>query len=275
MPTPEEIFEFVGHSKVFSTLDLRSGYHQLPVRMKDKYKTAFWGIDEFGKDRLYQWKFLPFGLKNAPAEFQRVMDRVFAGLPFVKCYIDDILVFSENVKEHQKHLTMVLNRLMEHGLKLHPSKCTFFYPQVEYLGHMIYPGGLGVLKSKVEALASIPRPKDVSRLRAFLGLANYYRKFVANFSRMAKPLTMLTRNDQKWMWGDEQEAAFVELKARLASAPILRRPIPGRPYQLHTDWSTLGIGVVLTQMDDEGKEFVVAYASRSNNNAEAQYSSYE
>ena len=143
MPTPEEIFEAVGYSKVFSTLDLRSGYHQLPVRMEDKHKTAFWGIDEFGKDRLYQWKFLPFGLKNTPAEFQRVMDRVLAGLPFVKCYIDDILVFSENVKEHQKHLTMVLNHLMEHGLKLHPSKCTFFYPQVEYLGHMIYPRGLG------------------------------------------------------------------------------------------------------------------------------------
>ena len=199
MPTPEEIFEAVGYSKVFSTLDLRSGYHQLPVRMEDKHKTAFWGIDEFGKDRLYQWKFLPFGLKNAPAEFQRVMDRVLAGLPFVKCYIDDILVFSENVKEHQKHLTMVLNRLMEHGLKLHPSKCTFFYPQVEYLGHMIYPRGLGVLKSKVETLASIPRPKDVSRLRAFLGLANYYRKFVANLSRMAKPLNILIRIDQEWM----------------------------------------------------------------------------
>ena len=98
---------------------------------------------------------------------------------------------------------MVLNRLMEHGLKLHPSKCTFFYPQVEYLGHMIYPGRLGVLKNKVEALASIPRPKDVSRLRVFLGVANYYSKFVANFSRMAKPLTILTRNDQEWMWGDE------------------------------------------------------------------------
>ena len=176
---------------------------------------------------MYQWKFLPFGLTNAPTEFQTVMDRVLAWLPFVKCYIDDILVFSENGKEHREHLTMVLKRLVEHGLKLHPSKCTFFYSQVAYLGHMIYPGGLGVLKGKVEALASIPRPKDVCRLRAFLGLVNYYQKFVANFSRIAKPLTMLTQNDQEWMWGDGHEAKFVELKAILASAPILWRPISG------------------------------------------------
>ena len=141
---------------------------------------------------------------------------------------------------------MVLKRLVEHGLKLHPSKCTFFYSQVGYLGHMIYPTGLGVLKDKVEAFASIPRPKDVSRVGASIGLANYYRKFVANFSHIAKPLTMFTQNDQEWVWGDGQEVAFVKLKARLAFAPILRRPIPGRPYQLHRDWSTLGIGVVLT-----------------------------
>ena len=275
MPTPEEIFNAVGHAKVFSTLDLRSGYHQLLIRERDKQKTAFWGIDEFGKDRLYKWKFLPFGLKNAPAEFQRVMDRVLAGLVFTKCYIDDILTFSRNRKQHREHLRQVLERLIQHGLKLHPGKCRFFYSQVEYLGHMIYPGGIGVMNSKIEALNGIPRPRDVSWLRAFLRLANYYRKFVQSFSKIAKPLTSLTRTDQDWIWGDEQEAAFLELKSRLASAPILRRPIPGRPYQLHTDWSTLGIGAVLTQMDDEGQEFVVAYASRSNNNAEAQYSSYE
>jgi hypothetical protein len=104
MPTPEEIFDSVGHTKVFSTLDLRSGYHQLLIREQDKQKAAFWGIDEFGKDRLYQWKFLPFGLKNAPAEFQRVMDRVLAGLLFAKCYIDDILIFSKNRKQHRDHL---------------------------------------------------------------------------------------------------------------------------------------------------------------------------
>jgi hypothetical protein len=275
MPTPEENFEAIGHAKVFGTFDLRSGYHQIGLRKEDKEKTAFWGIDKDGKDRLYQWKFLPFGLKNALTKFQRIMDRVFSGLEFVKCYIDDIIVFSTSSQKHRAHLADVLARLRFHGLKLHPGKCKFYCDRVEYLGHMIYPEGLGVVASKVEVVMSIPKPRDVSRLRAFLGLCNYYRKFVKTFSAIAKPLTMLTRLDQPWIWGDEQEAAFGQLKDRLASAPILRRPIAGRTYQLYTNWSTLGIGAVLTQMDDDGKEFVIAYPSRSNNNAEAQYSLYE
>jgi hypothetical protein len=246
MPTPEENFEAIGHAKVFSTLDLRSGYHQIGLREEDKEKTAFWGIDKDGKDRLYQWKFLPFGLKNTPAEFQRVMDRVFSGLEFVKYYIDDIIVFSTNTQKHRTHLTEVFARLRLHGLKLHPCKYKFYCDRVEYLGHMIYSGGLGMVASKVEVVMSIPRPRDVSRLRAFLGLCNYYRKFIKTFSAIAKPLTMLTRLDQPWIWGDEQEAAFGQLKDRLVSAPILRRPIAGRTYQLHTDWSILGIRAVLT-----------------------------
>jgi hypothetical protein len=160
-------------------------------------------------------------------------------------------------------------------LKLHPSKCKFYCDRVEYLGHMIYLGGLGVVASKVEVVMPIPKPRDVSRLRAFLGLCNYYRKFVKTFSAIAKPLTILTRNDQPWIWRDELEAAFQQLKEHLALAPILQRPIAGRTYQLHTDWSALGIGAVLMQMDDDGKEFVIAYASWSNNNIEAQYNSYE
>jgi hypothetical protein len=121
-------------------------------------------------------------------------------------------------------------RLRLHGLKLHPDKCKFYYDRVEYLSHMIYPGGLGMVASKVEVVISIPKPRDVSRLRAFLGLCNYYHKFVKTFSAIAKPLTMLTRSDQLWIWKDEQEAAFGQLKDRLASVPILRRPIAGRMY---------------------------------------------
>ena len=121
----------------------------------------------------------------------------------------------------------------------------------------------------------MPRPADVSRVRAFMGLANYYRQFVKGFSSLAKPLTKLTKIDQDWQWEDEQEQAFQELKTQLSSAPILRRPIRGRHFQLHTDWSAVGLGAVLTQRDDEDKEFVVAYASRSNNAAKAKYSSYE
>jgi hypothetical protein len=122
MPTPEENFEAIGHAKVFSTLDLRSRYHQIGLREEDKEKTAFWRIDTDDKDRLCQWRFLPFGLKNAPAEFQRVIDRIFSGLEFVKCYIDDIMVFSISEKKHRAHLIEVFVRLRLHGLKLHPDK---------------------------------------------------------------------------------------------------------------------------------------------------------
>jgi hypothetical protein len=170
------------------------------------------------------------------------MDRVFSGLEFVKCYIDDIIVFSTSAQKHRTHLADVFAKLRLHGLKLHPGKCKFYCDRIEYLGHMIYPGGLGVVASKVEVIMSIPKPRDMSRLRAFLGLCKYYRKFVKTFSAIVKPLTMLTRLDQPWIWRDEQEATFGQLKDRLVLAPILRRPIAGRTYQLHTDWSTLGIG---------------------------------
>jgi hypothetical protein len=203
------------------------------------------------------------------------MDRILAGLDFVQCYIDDIVVYSDIVEEHQIHLQIMFERLKVHGLRLHPRKCKFFQESVEYLGHVIYPGGLGVQQAKVEAITRIPHPTNVSRVRAFMGLVNYYYMYVKGFSLMAKPLNMLLKLDQEWQWGNEQERTFVELKARLVVAPILRRPIRGCPFQLHIDWSMLGLRMMLTQCDDEGKEFVVAYASRSNNIAKSCYSSYK
>jgi len=247
----------------------------LPIREEDKAKTTFRAINSHGKDCLYQWKFLPFGLKNVLAKFQRVMDRILTGLDFVRGYIDDTVVYSDTMEEHQIHLQIMFKRLKFHGLRLHLRKCRFFQESVEYLGHVIYLGGLGVQQAKVEAITCILRPTDVSGVHAFMGLANYYRMYVKGFIAMAKPLNMLLKLDQEWQWGDEQEQAFVELKAKLVTAPILRRPIRGCPFQLHIDWSMLGLGAVLTQCDDEGKEFVVACANRSNNAVESCYSSYE
>jgi len=198
MPTLEEIFDVVGHARVFSTLNLRTRYHQLLIREEDKAKTAFWGVNFHGKDCLYQWKFLPFGLKNAPTMFQRVMDRILARLDFVHCYIDDIVVYSVTVEEHQIHLQIVFKRLKVHGLRLHLGKCKFFQESVEYLGHVIYLGGLGVQHAKVEAIARILRPTDVNRVRAFMGLTNYYHRYVKGFNAMAKPLNMLLKLDQEW-----------------------------------------------------------------------------
>jgi len=165
MPTPKEIFDVVKHARVFSTLNLRARYHQLPIREEDKAKTVFWGVNSHGKDCFYQWKFLPFGLKNALAEFQRVMDRILVRLDFVRCYIDDIVIYSDTVEEHQIHLQIVFERLKAHGFHLHLGKCKFFQENVEYLGHVIYPGGLGMQQAKVKAIARIPHRTDVSRVR--------------------------------------------------------------------------------------------------------------
>jgi hypothetical protein len=185
MPTPKEIFDVVGHVRVFNTLDLRTRYHQLSIREEDKAKTTFWGVNSHGKDCLYQWKFLPFKLKNAPAKFQRVMDRILVGLDFVQCYIDDIMMYNDTMEEHQIHLHIVFEQLKAHGLRLHPGKCKFLQESVEYLGHVIYLGGLGVQQAKVKATARISCPMDVSRVRTFMGLANYYRMYVKGFNVMA------------------------------------------------------------------------------------------
>jgi hypothetical protein len=218
---------------------------------------------------------LTLWVEEHACEFQRVMDRILARLDFVWCYIDDIVVYSDTMEEHQIHLQIVFEQLKARGLRLHPRKCKFFQESVEYLGHVIYPSGLEVQQVKVEAIACIPRPTNVSRVRAFMGLANYYRRYVKGFSAMAKPFNMLLKLDKEWQWDNEQKRTFVELKARLVVAPILRKPIKGCPFQLHTDWSMLGLGAVLTQCDDEGKEFVVAYASRSNNVTKSRYNLYE
>lgn len=275
MPTPEEIFDAVGSAKVFSNLDLKSGYHQLPLHPEDRAKTTFWGVDDNGHDVRYQWCYLPFGLKNAPAEFQRVLDRVLEGLPFARAYIDDILIFSKSVEEHHEHLHQVFDRLREAGLTLHPLKCSFFEDKVAYLGHMIVPGGLEVQQAKVKAILDIPPPSDIGKLRAFLGLANYYRRFVPNYSSIAKPLTLLTKLEEPWRWDEPQQEAFRLLKSYLAAAPRLARPNPDLPFELHTDWAHTGLGAVLVQRDATGREQVVAYARRSNNRAESNYSSYE
>ncbi len=140
-----------------------------------------------------------------PIEFQRVMDKILAGLDFVWCYIDDIVVYSDTMQEHQIHLQIVFKQLKSHGLRLHLGKCKFFQKTVEYLGHVIYPSGLGVQQAKVEAIARISCPMDVSKVRTFMGLANYYRKYVKGFNAMAKPLNMLLKLDHEWQWGDEQE----------------------------------------------------------------------
>ena len=201
MPIPEELFDAIGFSRVFSTLDLISGYHQLPILVGDRVKTAFWGVDHDTKDQLYHWKFLPFGLKNALAKFHRMMDQILSGLPFLWCYIDDVIIFSKTSQEHVRHLQVIFERLQRWDLRLLYGKCKFFHNRLAYLGSMIIPGGLGVQQAMMDVLQKIPAPVDVLRLCTFLGLANYYHQFVKNFSLITMPLAILTSKDQPWIWG--------------------------------------------------------------------------
>ena len=166
LPGIEDIFNQMGGATIFSKLDLRSGYHQMPVRVEDRAKTAFWGANRV----LWEWLVVPFGLKNAPPYFQRRMDAVLQDLPFCRCYIDDIVIWSRTVEEHVEHLRVVFQRLREAGLKVHPGKCVFGADSIDFLGHRISADKLEPQQDKLAAVRDLPSPTDISSLRAALGL---------------------------------------------------------------------------------------------------------
>jgi hypothetical protein len=270
LPTPEEIFDALADSTVFTTLDLRMGYHQIRIAEEDCWKAAFWCLDG-----LHEWTVVPFGLKNAPPFFQRVMDQTLVREKHcARCFIDDVIIFSRDLEHHKQHLRQVLGWLREKGVKCHPSKMGVEFPDVDYLGHKVVPSGTAPMTVNVEAIVKMLLPTNVSKLRAVLGTANYNQKFVENYSTIATPLNNLLREDVARDWSQDCQKAFDTIKEKLNQAPILRRPDYSRPFELHTDWSGVGLGAVLVQRDDQGQEYVIAYASRSNNRTERNYSSY-
>lgn len=272
LPRIEELLDRLHGAQWFSKLDLASGYHQIRVAAEDIPKTAF--RTRYG---LYEFMVMPFGLTNAPATFQRLMNDIFRPFldDFVIVYLDDILVYSRTKEEHAEHLRAVLTKLREHKLYAKLSKCTFFTQALDYLGHRITSDGIRVDDSKVKAVVSWPQPTNITELRGFLGLANFYRKFVAGFAHRAAPLTDRLRQDQPASpWTDAQQAAFEDLKAALSSAPVLVSPDPNIPFTVHCDASKLAIGAVLSQEQGKGLQ-PVAYESRKLNPAERNYSTYE
>ena len=270
MPLADDIFDQMSGFRIYSILDLRQGFNQIEVEPSDCHKTAFWG-----SNCRWEWIVMPFGLKNAPAVFQKVMDSVLGDVKFARCYIDDVIVASNSIAEHCQHLVWLLTTLKANGLKCHPAKCLFGSEQVPYLGHMVSVHGTSPQQVKVEAILQIPSPADITSLRSFLGLVNYYRRFVPQFSTIAKPLNTLLQKGQQYLWGPEQQAAFVQLQQALTTYPVLRPPDYTLPFILQTDWGQPGIGAVLSQQPKQSGDYVVAYASRSNNRAESNYSSYE
>jgi len=271
LPNVTDILDQLGNAKYFSTLDLASGYHQIAMSERDKNKTAF--STPYGH---YEFNRMPFGLKNAPATFQRLMNAVLAGLQGIRClvYLDDIVIYGSSLQEHNKRLTEALQRLRKHNLKLQVEKCEFLRKEVTYLGHIISEDGISPDPAKLSAVKNFPTSKKVKDVQSFIRLAGYYRKFIKNFSKIAKPLTMLTKKDNKFNWNTEQQNAFDSLKEKLTSAPVLSYPDFTRQFLITTDASDYAIGAILSQGPVD-QDRPIAYASRILNKAEQNYNTTE
>lgn len=281
LPRIEETLDSLSGAQWFSTIDLSSGYHQIPVTASDRPKTAF--CTPFG---LFEFNRMPFGLCNAPSTFQRLMERIFGDQngQSLWLYLDDIIVFSSDTDAHLERLELVLGRLQREGIKAKLEKCCFFQKKVRYLGHLVSPEGVSTDPEKVSAVSNWPRPRNIQELRSFLGFASYYRRFVEKFAKVAAPLHRLvaaqggskgrrvSRSTLEDGWSDECEASFQDLKVRLATAPTLAFANFTLPFILEIDASHHGLGAVLSQEQD-GRVRPVAYASRSLNPAERKYSS--
>lgn len=221
----------------------------------------------------FEFKVMPFGLCNAPATFQRLMDTVLAGLQWTNClvHLDDVIILGRTFEEHLTNLRAVFDRFCEAGLKLKPSKCALCQPEVEFLGHIVSAKGVATDPAKIDKVANWPVPRSQREVQQFLGLANYYRRFVHNFAEIAKPLHRLTEKTVPFQWSTQCQGAFENLKHRLISAPILAFPDCSKPFVLDTDASDSGIGAVLSQVQDDSTERVIAYASRALSKPERQY----
>ena len=271
LPRIDSLLERLGQAMVFTKLDLASGYHQIAMEETSIQKTAF----RTNRGH-FEFIVMPFGLYNAPATFQRLMNKVFADKldKFIAVYLDDILIFSQSLEEHWEHLRWALARLREAKLYGRLHKCEFLKDQVEYLGFEVGPRGIQASPGKVWAIIEWPRPKSVHDIRSFLGLASYYRRFVRGFSEMARLLTQLMKNGVEWNWSTAQHQAFNRLKLALTTAPVLKLPDFGRQFVVTTDASDAAVGAILEQDFSNGLQ-PVAFASRKLNDAEMRYSAYE
>ena len=271
LPNISDLLDQLGKCQYFTTLDLASGFHQIEIDSKDIQKTAF--TVENGH---FEFVRMPFGLKNAPSTFQRVMDNILLGIQNERClvYMDDIIIYSPTIHDHMSRLTEVFERLRKANLKIQPDKCEFLRKEVAYLGHLITKDGVKPNPMKVDAILNFPQPKNQKEIQSFLGLAGYYRRFIPNFSKISKPLTKLLQKDIPFNFDSDCTNSFQNLKQTLTTTPILIYPDFEEPFVLTTDASAYAIGSVLSQ-GKIGKDLPIAYASRTLCSAETKYSVIE
>ena len=277
LPQIEESLDCLNGAKIFTSLDLKAGYWQVLMSEDSIPYTAF----TVGPLGFLQMCPVLFGLTNAPATFQRLMESCLGDLHLQYCiiYLDDIIVFSKTPEEHIERLRSVFQKLDQAGLHLKPSKCEFFKKRVEYLGHIVSENGIETNPKKIKAIVDWPQPQTVTQMRSFLGFCNYYRKFIHQYAQIAKPLYKLISGNQAKMkrahiaWNEDCERAFKTLKGVCSRTPVLAYANYSKSFSVHTDASELGLGAVLYQAQNDGTTRVIAFASRSLLNSEQKYHS--
>jgi hypothetical protein len=271
LPNIQDILDKIGRARYFSALDCASGYLQVPLKPEDRCKTAF-----STPSGHYEYTRMPFGLKSAPATYQRMMNAVLRDSIGNKCmvYMDDILVMGETLKEHNDKLREVFSYLKQWNIKIEPDKCEFLKAELNYLGHVITAEGIKPDPKKISSVVNFPVPKNTTDVKSFLGLSGYYRKFIDKFSAITKPLTELLKKDTPWSWSEKEQTSFEILKEKLTTSPVLQYPDFTKSFILTTDASGYAIGAILSQ-GKVGQDLPVAYASRTFNGAELNYSTVE
>ena len=257
MPKVEDIFSQLNGAKYFSTLDPRAGYHHIGLTADSIPKTAF--TSPFRK---YEYVKVPFGLAQAPAYVQELMTGVLKDLPFAIAYLDDIIIYSSTPEEHLQHIKTVFEKLRHTKLSMKLSKCHFFTKEIQYLRHILGMEGIRPVPAKTEAIKAMHPPVNPKQVCAFLGLVGYYRKFIKNFAKIAKPLTMLTRMDIKFEWMETHRCAFMKLKDTIMKAPILRYLDMTKPYTVYMDASDDTCEAQLSQMHEEASSLPITYVHR-------------